>query len=96
MVAYYRAKQMQRSGYVTESHRTLSIDDVQKIFDALNKVAHTLSEYRDRLVFALGLRAVFRLREMYRLTLENKFARVQRDVPCIIFRSTVGGIRVKS
>ena len=96
VVADNRAKEMQRLGYVTESHNNLSLFDVEKIFDALNKVAHTPSGYRDRLIFAVGLSSGFRPGDLYGLTLENVSARHQRVVPCIVFRSTVGGIKGES
>ena len=51
-----RIREMQSNRHKSESHNTLSVEELFWIFDYLNEHAISSAEaYRDRLVFAVGL-----------------------------------------
>lgn len=91
-----RFKGLQRNGLVTESHNTLSVEDVQIIFKYLNHSAITGQGYRDRLVFGVGLATGLRPIALHTLTTGQLKKENVRGTPCIIFYSVLGGVKGES
>ena len=61
-------RKQQRNGHVTESHNTLSIEDLRAIFTYLNKAAIIGQGYRGRLEFSVVLATGLRPTALHTLT----------------------------
>jgi len=86
-----RIRELQRAGLHGNSHNTLSIQDIQKIFTYLNDNAHSPQQYRNRLVFAIGLSTGLRPGAMHQLKYNQLKYETIRGEPVIMFYAAVGG-----
>lgn len=62
---------LQHNGGISNSHNTLSLNDVRKIFEHLNTLSRIGHGYRDRFAFAVGLATVLYILKLGQLRLEN-------------------------
>lgn len=90
-------KELQVRGGLTESHNTLSIDNLYRIFNFLNARAPKNAEcYRDRVIFAVGLGTGLRTTALSALEMNQLRAERLRGLECIIFRSVAREMDRKS
>lgn len=64
-------KKLQCDGMISDSHNTLSLEDIKAVFTHLNKLERTAHGYRDRLVFAVGLATGLGPTSLYLLKTDN-------------------------
>lgn len=86
-----RIKELQRAGKHGNSHNTLSIGDIRKIFQYLEADENRQRAYLDRLIFAIGLSTGLQPGAMHQLKVSQLKLETVRCIPVIMFYATIGG-----